>query len=135
MKTEQSKRVIRWRILGAVGGILMAAGDWLLGCIPLAPTDTGMFNRAILPMYLPMALLIGDPFCDAAYRETPLSQMDAHIPSCYMESPACCHSGYCAGHADTGCHMDVCYEPEQHEQCNRDLVHCGRNLREKAHAR
>ena len=46
MKTEQSKRVIRWRILGAVGGILMAAGDWLLGCIPLAPTDTGMFNRA-----------------------------------------------------------------------------------------
>ena len=24
----------------------MAAGDWLLGCIPLEGTDTGMFNRA-----------------------------------------------------------------------------------------
>lgn len=24
----------------------MAAGDWLLGCIPLQETDTGMFNRA-----------------------------------------------------------------------------------------
>ena len=33
-------------ILGAVGGVLMAAGDWLLGCIPLQETDTGMFNRA-----------------------------------------------------------------------------------------
>ncbi len=24
----------------------MAAGDWLLGCIPISPTDTGMFDRA-----------------------------------------------------------------------------------------
>ena len=24
----------------------MAAGDWLLGCIPLQAADTGMFNRA-----------------------------------------------------------------------------------------
>ncbi len=24
----------------------MAAGDWLLGCIPIEATDTGMFNRA-----------------------------------------------------------------------------------------
>ena len=24
----------------------MAAGDWLLGCVPLWETDTGMFNRA-----------------------------------------------------------------------------------------
>ena len=24
----------------------MAAGDWLLGCVPLQGTDTGMFNRA-----------------------------------------------------------------------------------------
>ena len=23
----------------------MAAGDWLLGCIPLQQTDTGLFNR------------------------------------------------------------------------------------------
>ena len=46
MKTEERKRFIRWCILGAIGGILMAAGDWLLGCIPLQETDTGMFNRA-----------------------------------------------------------------------------------------
>ena len=46
MKTEENKKFIRWCILGAIGGILMAAGDWLLGCIPLQETDTGMFNRA-----------------------------------------------------------------------------------------
>ena len=46
MKTEESKKFIRRCILGAVGGVLMAAGDWLLGCIPLQAADTGMFNRA-----------------------------------------------------------------------------------------
>lgn len=46
MNTEEPKALIRWYILGAVGGVLMAAGDWLLGCIPLQPTDTGMFDRA-----------------------------------------------------------------------------------------
>ena len=46
MKTEENKKFILWCILGAIGGILMAAGDWLLGCIPLEGTDTGMFNRA-----------------------------------------------------------------------------------------
>ena len=46
MKTEEKEKFIRWCILGAIGGILMAAGDWLLGCIPLQATDTGMFNRA-----------------------------------------------------------------------------------------
>lgn len=46
MKTEASKTFIRWCLLGAVGGILMAAGDWLLGCIPIQATDTGMFDRA-----------------------------------------------------------------------------------------
>ena len=45
MKTENEK-FIRRCILGAIGGILMAAGDWLLGCIPLQETDAGMFNRA-----------------------------------------------------------------------------------------
>ncbi len=45
MMTEE-KKFIRWCILGAVGGVLMAAGDWLLGCIPIQGTDTGMFNRA-----------------------------------------------------------------------------------------
>lgn len=46
MKNEERSQFIRWCILGAVGGVLMAAGDWLLGCIPLEGTDTGMFNRA-----------------------------------------------------------------------------------------
>ncbi len=46
MRTEESKGFVRWCVLGAAGGILMAAGDWLLGCIPLQGTDTGMFHRA-----------------------------------------------------------------------------------------
>ncbi len=46
MKAEEKERLTRWYILGAIGGICMAAGDWLLGCIPLQGTDTGMFNRA-----------------------------------------------------------------------------------------
>ena len=46
MKTEETRNLIRWYILSAIGGILMAAGDWLLGCIPLQSADTGMFNRA-----------------------------------------------------------------------------------------
>ena len=46
MKKEESKQFIRWCILGAIGCGFMAAGDWLLGCIPLQQTDTGLFNRA-----------------------------------------------------------------------------------------
>ena len=46
MKKEETKQFIRWCILGAVGCGFMAAGDWLLGCIPLQQTDTGLFNRA-----------------------------------------------------------------------------------------
>ena len=46
MKKEEKKSFIQCCILGAIGGILMAAGDWLLGCVPLQKTDTGMFNRA-----------------------------------------------------------------------------------------
>ena len=46
MQTEDNKKYIRRCALGAVGGVLMAAGDWLLGCIPIEATDTGMFNRA-----------------------------------------------------------------------------------------
>ena len=33
MKTGANKTFIRWCILGAIGGILTAAGDWLLGCV------------------------------------------------------------------------------------------------------
>lgn len=46
MTAEESKKFIRWCTLGAIGGIFMAVGDWLLGCIPLQGTDAGMFNRA-----------------------------------------------------------------------------------------
>lgn len=46
MKTEKPKKLIRWYILGAIGAVLMVAGDWLLGCVPLQAGDTGMFNRA-----------------------------------------------------------------------------------------
>lgn len=43
---ETSEKFLRGCILGAIGGILMATGDWLLGCVPLQKTDTGLFNRA-----------------------------------------------------------------------------------------
>ena len=46
MKKEEKKPFIQCCILGAIGCGLMAAGDWLLGCVPLQKTDTGMFNRA-----------------------------------------------------------------------------------------
>ena len=46
MKAEESKQFVRRCTLGAAGGAFMAAGDWLLGCIPIEETDTGMFNRA-----------------------------------------------------------------------------------------
>lgn len=46
LKKEEKKPFIQCYILGAIGGILMAAGDWLLGCVPLQKTDTGIFNRA-----------------------------------------------------------------------------------------
>ena len=43
---ETSEKFLRGCILGAIGAALMSAGDWLLGCIPLQQTDTGLFNRA-----------------------------------------------------------------------------------------
>ena len=46
MNRKANKPFIRWCILGAVGCSFMAAGDWLLSCIPLQQTDTGLFNRA-----------------------------------------------------------------------------------------
>ena len=46
MNRKANKPFIRWCILGAVGCGFMAAGDWLLRCIPLQETDTGLFNRA-----------------------------------------------------------------------------------------
>ena len=58
MKKEEKKPFIQCCILGAIGGILMAASDWLLGCVPLQKTDTGMFNRAC---YLSGAYALWNP--------------------------------------------------------------------------
>ena len=70
---------------------------------------------------------LGDPFRDAAYRQNPLSQMDARFPSGHVESSAGRCSGYCTGSAGAGSHMDVRNEPKQHEQRYCDLMHrsCG----------
>ncbi len=46
MKPDGSPKWIRWCVLGAIGCICMAAGDWLLGCVPLQRADSGMFNAA-----------------------------------------------------------------------------------------
>ena len=46
MKKEETNQFILWCVLGAIGCGFMAAGDWLLGCVPLQAGDTGMFNRA-----------------------------------------------------------------------------------------
>lgn len=58
MKKEEKEPFIQCCILGAIGGTLMAAGDWLLGCVPLQKTDTGMFNRAC---YLSGAYALWEP--------------------------------------------------------------------------
>ena len=39
MKKEKSKQPTHWCTLGAIGGILMAAGDWLLGQ-PVTPDES-----------------------------------------------------------------------------------------------
>ena len=49
-------------------------------------------------------------------------------PSGHAESSAGRSSGYCAGDAGAGGHMDVRDEPEQHEYRHRDLVHRGCGL-------
>ena len=227
MNRKANKPFIRWCILGAIGCGFMAAGDWLLGCIPLQQTDTGLFNRAcylsgsyglwkpvltvglgaiagflyyfvvkalnadidekyrkakrvqflcgiftvaialtvhtwvatmawfarlsgaayrrrgracgghgLSERYAPRnspavssdAIGFRHPFRDAACRKNALSEMDARLPSGYMESSAGRSSGYCAGHAGASVHMDVRDESEQHEQRHHGLVYCGCRL-------
>lgn len=43
---ETSEKFLRGYIHGAIGAVLMSAGDWLLSCVPLQEADTGMFDRA-----------------------------------------------------------------------------------------
>lgn len=43
---ETSEKFLRGCIHGAIGAVLMLAGDWLLSCVPLQEADTGMFDRA-----------------------------------------------------------------------------------------
>ena len=45
---ETSEKFLRGCILGAIGAALMSAGDWLLGCIPLQQTDTGLSTEPII---------------------------------------------------------------------------------------
>ena len=52
MKKEEKKPFIQCCILDAIGCGLMAAGDWLLGYVPLQKTDTGLFNRACICLAL-----------------------------------------------------------------------------------
>ena len=46
MNDDERKKYIRWCIAGAIGVAFVAAGDWLLGLVPLQEGDVGMFNRA-----------------------------------------------------------------------------------------
>lgn len=46
MKSAENEKYYQCCILGSIGGLFMASGDWLLSFIPLEVTDTGMFNRA-----------------------------------------------------------------------------------------
>ena len=43
---ETSEKYLRGCIHGAIGAVLMSAGDWLLSYVPLQEADTGMFDRA-----------------------------------------------------------------------------------------
>ena len=43
---ETSEKFLRGCIHGAIGAVLMSAGDWLLSCVPLQEADTGRFDRA-----------------------------------------------------------------------------------------
>lgn len=43
---ETSEKFLRGCIHGAIGAVLMSAGDWLLSCVPLQEADTGMLDRA-----------------------------------------------------------------------------------------
>lgn len=96
MKKEEKKPFIQCCILGAIGGILMAAGDWLLGCVPLQKTDTGMFNRAC---YLSGAYALWKPALvvgmgalgcfSAPCRHRAFSVKDAEHNKARISLPAC----------------------------------------------
>ena len=52
MKTEKPKKLIRWYILGAIGAVLMAAGDWLLGCVPLQKPTPAFSTEPVICLAL-----------------------------------------------------------------------------------
>ena len=84
-------------------------------------------SKPCLPLLIDGTVLRA-AFHDAAYRKDLLSQMDARVSSGHMEYSAGCYSGHHAGHAGACRHMDVRDEPEQYQQCYRDLVYRGRGL-------
>ena len=134
MKKEEKKPFIQCYILGAIGGILMAAGDWLLGCVPLQKTDTGMFNRAC---YLSGAYALWKPAlvvgmgalgCFLYSFMVKALNVDAGFSPGHMEHSAGRRPGYCPSDAGADSHMDVRNEPEQYQYRHRDLVHRGCGL-------
>ena len=150
MKTAENKMFIRWCVLGAVGGILITAGDpSLVGHAGVVrrlsgaayrPRGrrhggrrlSGRYAHRDPPHVRPDGIVYRHPLCDAAYRKDPLSQVDAGFPSGHMEHSAGGDPGYRPGHAGACRYMDVCYEPEQHEYGYRDLVRSGCDLWEEA---
>lgn len=52
MKTEKPKKLIRWYILGAIGAVLMAAGDWLLGVRSASENRHQPFQQSLLSVWL-----------------------------------------------------------------------------------
>lgn len=114
MKTEKPKKLIRWCILGAVGCGFMAARDWLLGCIPLRETDTGLFNRAY---YLSGSYGLWKPVLTVG-----LGAVGGFL---YYFVVKALNADIDAG---AGGHMDVRNEPEQYQYRHRDLVHRGCGL-------
>ena len=89
MKKEEKKQFIRYCVLGAIGGILMAAGDWLLRCVPFQKTDTDLYTSLILSEKLYPHLLE----IDRVARE----RMDAMLPrmmeeACVTEELKACDS-------------------------------------------
>ena len=89
-EAEERNMFIRWCILGAIGGILMAVGDWLLGCIPIRETDTGIFNRdyylsGAYGLWRP-ALIVGLGAIGAALYSVMVKALNADIDMKYRRT-------------------------------------------------
>ncbi len=121
MKTGEKEKFIWWCILGAIGG---SRSSYCL--------SAGYAHRNSPDVHSD-GIGYRDSFCVAACRQNPLSEMDARVSSGHMERSARRNCGYRTGYAGTRRNVDVRYEPEQHEQLHRNLVHSGSDLSEEAY--